>query len=82
MNQIAKVLKHQYMEANKTLFKYGDRGRIFYIILKGSVNVRIPQDKTVNLKPSEYQKFVEDNAEYILEEHPDNIKILEAANPI
>jgi CRP-like cAMP-binding protein len=41
-------LKYEYKKRGDFVFKYGDVGDKFYVILKGSVTVRIPNPKKKN----------------------------------
>eukprot|EP00347_Sterkiella_histriomuscorum_P006060 403354217 len=76
ITQMIKGFNYDYLEANQILFNYGEKGSTFYIIIKGSVNVRIPQDITIEMMPSEYDLFIRTNQSYILEESPENQVIL------
>ena len=45
LKKIASVMNFETQKANKLLFRPGDEGRKFYIILNGSVDVLIPKQK-------------------------------------
>ena len=44
-------------EKNNILFHFGDKGDKFYIILKGSVSVKIPSNKKITLSKENLNKF-------------------------
>ena len=58
MTKLVGQIKYEKKGKNKILFKEGDRGDKFYIILKGEVGILIPQEKTVNCCPTEYLKYL------------------------
>jgi len=37
-----KAFRYQFLEGNQFLFCYGDKASTMYIIIKGSVDVRVP----------------------------------------
>ena len=58
MTKLVGQIKYERKGKNKILFKDGDRGDKFYIILKGQVGILIPQEKTINCCPTEYLKYL------------------------
>ena len=58
MTKLVGQIKYERKGKNKILFKDGDRGDKFYIILKGEVGILIPQEKTINCCPTEYLKYL------------------------
>lgn len=43
--QVCQEIKYEYMSQGDYVFKFGDTGDKFYVILKGEVSVRIPDPK-------------------------------------
>ena len=58
MTRLASQIKYEKKGKNKILFKEGDKGDKFYIILKGEVGILIPQEKKINCCPTEYLKYL------------------------
>lgn len=58
LESIINCLKHENHEKNKILFKYGETGEKYYIILKGKVKVVIPVQIKRKMKISEYSKYL------------------------
>ena len=48
LHEVCHLVKHEYMRAGDHVFKYGDFGDKFYVILKGQVSIRIPDPKNKN----------------------------------
>jgi len=42
MNVVFKSMKYSIFPKNHVVFWYGDKGDLYYIILKGKVSVKIP----------------------------------------
>ncbi|CDW81320.1 UNKNOWN [Stylonychia lemnae] len=76
INQMIKAFRYQFLEGNQFLFQYGDKASTLYIIIKGSVDVRVPQDIQIEMHPSEYEEFVTKNEKYIIDESPNNDQIM------
>ena len=47
-------MRHQYLEADKLVFRTGDKGEKFYVILKGQVNILIAHDSQIMMSEEEY----------------------------
>ena len=58
MTRLAGQIKYEKKGKNKILFKDGDKGDKFYIILKGEVGILIPKERTINCCPTEYLKYL------------------------
>ena len=56
--KITKNLKSHSSEGNSFLFHIGDKGNKFYIILKGSVSVLLPEERKVKMNISQYKKYL------------------------
>ena len=67
LNMIYKVMKYEFQENNTNVITYGETGDKFYILLKGSVAVRIPSivENSFNLK--ELLNFILTNKEWIIQ---------------
>lgn len=57
LSEISNHLKYEFLEAGDTIFKQGDPGDQFYIIMKGQVQVSIAEKKQESVK-SKQQTFV------------------------
>lgn len=53
-------VKYEFIEKNKILFRIGDIGDKFFIILKGKVDVLKIIDKEENMTPIDYYNFLRD----------------------
>ena len=51
-------MKHLYLKSNTTLFKIGDKGDNFYIIIHGCINILKPVSKVITTSPYEYFEYV------------------------
>ena len=58
MTRLSGQIKYEKKFKNRILFKEGDKGDKFYIILKGEVGILIPQEKIIKCCPSEYLKYL------------------------
>ena len=54
LKQISINLKYEYYAKNTVMFKYGDKGDKFFIILKGKIGFLIPKKMKCNLNEEEY----------------------------
>ena len=45
--QISRSMKFRAFKAGEDVFKYGEKGNEFFIILKGKVSVRAPRQEKV-----------------------------------
>ena len=48
------TLKHKYFEKNKIIYKYNDDIDNFYLVLKGKVDILVPNEEYVKLSEPEY----------------------------
>jgi CRP-like cAMP-binding protein len=55
---IAYAMQYVFLHEYKVLFRYGEKGDAFYIILKGMVNVVIPNQKEYMLSKDEYIEYL------------------------
>ena len=58
LKKIASVMNFETQKANKLLFRPGDEGRKFYIILNGSVDVLIPKQKIEKITLTQYYRYL------------------------
>ena len=58
MGKLVGRIKYEKKIKNSILFKEGDKGDKFYIILKGEVGILIQQEKLINCTPIEYLKYL------------------------
>lgn len=58
IHRISSVLKYENLGKDELLFRHGDRGDKFYIILKGSVSILIPKLIETKLSESEYLSYL------------------------
>ena len=56
--QIAIEIKYEYSESNCLLFKKGDIGEKFYLIIKGKVAVLVVEEKSLYLSMEEYMAYL------------------------
>lgn len=42
LNELCRILKYEHMQANQLVFRYGDYGDTFYILVDGVVGVNVP----------------------------------------
>jgi CRP-like cAMP-binding protein len=54
LKNISFHLKYYFAEKNQVLFKFGDYGDLFYLILRGKVGVFLPKDEKVMMTEEEY----------------------------
>ena len=61
-NEILKIISRKinylFYPANRVLFRFGEKGDKFFIVLKGKVNVLVPKDMTIMLTEDEYNDYV------------------------
>ena len=55
---VAQVIGYKFSSKSSILFKFGERERMFYFILKGRVSVLIPQEKKVYITQNEYLNYL------------------------
>lgn len=55
---IALYLKCEKMKKGNSVFKYGDKGNKYYVILKGSASVLLPKETKVSLSLFDYIKMI------------------------
>lgn len=58
LKKIASVMSFEIQKGNKLLFRPGDEGRKFYIILNGSVDVLIPKQKIEKITLTQYYRYL------------------------
>ena len=58
MGKLVSYIKYEKKLKDNILFKEGDKGDKFYIILKGEVGILIQQEKVINCTPIEYLKYL------------------------
>lgn len=56
--KITRNLKPQTAEGNSFLFRVGEPGAKFYIILKGSVSVLLPEEKKLKMSYNQYKNYL------------------------
>ena len=56
---ISSCLGYQFVPCNKVLFKVGDKGDKFFIILKGKVNILILKEITIMMSEQEYCNYIQ-----------------------
>mmetsp|Transcript_34700 Transcript_34700/g.34337 ORF Transcript_34700/g.34337 Transcript_34700/m.34337 type:complete len:126 (-) Transcript_34700:1020-1397(-) len=72
-----KSMKYKYFHEKQTIFKFGDFGDQFFIILKGRIGVRVPKTIKQSFTRHELFKFILSNHEFIDLQNPNNLKINE-----
>jgi CRP-like cAMP-binding protein len=55
---ISSFIKYEFLPKDHLLFRLGDKGEKYYIILKGSVSILIAKDIKMDLTEEEFFKFV------------------------
>ena len=58
---MCKYMNMENFEQGEFVFNFGDLGSKFYIVLSGSIYVRIPVDIEIELKHKEYEDFLMKN---------------------
>ena len=58
MVRLVGQIKYEKKNKNMILFKEGDKGDKFYIILEGEVGILIPKEKIIKCCPTEYLKYL------------------------
>lgn len=58
LNQIGSSLRHKFYQKNSIIFKAGDIGEHYYIILSGKVDVLIPKQETMLMTKQEYLQYL------------------------
>jgi CRP-like cAMP-binding protein len=58
LTTISFYLSYSVIERNSVLFRYGDKGEKFYIILKGSVDILIAKERKVRTSEFEYMTYL------------------------
>ena len=56
-----KTMKHVVYGFQDEIFKYGDTAYYFYLILKGSVGIKVPSPVEITWSYNEYIQFLADN---------------------
>ena len=70
-------MKYKYFGERETIFKFGDYGDQFYIILEGKVSVRVPKVVKLSFTRHELFKYILSNYEFMDLENRNNLKINE-----
>ena len=58
LTQIAMEMKYEYHGSNSLLFKRGDIGENFYLLIKGKVAVLVVEEKSIYLSQEEYMVYL------------------------
>jgi hypothetical protein len=58
LTQIAIEMKYEYNGSNSLLFKRGDIGENFYLLIKGKVAVLVVEEKSIYLSQEEYMVYL------------------------
>lgn len=58
LRNISLSLKYEFAEKDKILFKYGQKGEKFYILIKGECSVLVPKKERVQLTENEYLEYL------------------------
>jgi CRP-like cAMP-binding protein len=58
MNKVAYQMTLEYSETNRLLFRSGQKGDSFYIILKGSVAVLVPHETHIKMSERDYIRYL------------------------
>lgn len=58
IHNLSQAINYQFNPVNHILFKYGDRGERYYIILKGSVDILIPKWVELQISKKEYLVYL------------------------
>lgn len=53
-----KSMKIMHKKPNELVFKYADVGDLFYVILKGTVGIKVPTELKLNLNDFEFWQYV------------------------
>ena len=56
--KISNQLNYIYYPNNRVIFKFGEIGKSFYIILKGRINILVPKQKIELLSIKEYYRYL------------------------
>jgi CRP-like cAMP-binding protein len=56
--KISLALKHQYLGENRMVFRYGDKGEYFYILLKGKIEILVPTEVKVLMTDQEFIRYL------------------------
>jgi CRP-like cAMP-binding protein len=56
--KISLALKHQFLLENRMVFRFGDKGEFFYILLKGKVEILVPTEIRVMMTDQEFIRYV------------------------
>jgi len=58
IHSLSQTIKYEYQGQNKPLFKFGDFGDRYYIILKGAVEVLVPKWSQMRISRKEYYVYL------------------------
>ena len=59
-------MKYLWLKQNQEVFKYGDEGELFYIIIKGIVGVKVPLVEDYLFTQKEFAEFYLKNKDLII----------------
>ena len=58
LHNLANHLKYKFIKKNKIICRYGQNVENFYLILKGSVNVLVPNEEQILMTEEEYFRYL------------------------
>ena len=56
--KIINYIEYNYFPKNRLVLRYGEKGRNFFIILNGKIDILIPREKKENLSIIEYYRYL------------------------
>lgn len=59
INIISQTIKYEFHESNKILFRTGEKGEKFYVILEGSVDIIVAKDIKMDMTEDEFMSYLE-----------------------
>ena len=59
-------MKIEILEKDEYVFKYGDFGDLFYIIMKGTVCIKVPKPVTIKANFDEYINYLVQNYDHLV----------------
>ena len=58
LNNLTQTLKYEFIQKNKIICKYGQNTEKFYLILKGKVDILVPNEEEIELTEEEYFSYL------------------------
>ncbi len=58
LTNLAQTLQYEYIQKNKIICKYGQNKDKFYLILKGKVDILVPNEEEIQLTEEEYFSYL------------------------